>query len=570
LDGIPLAIELAATRLRSLSVAEVVARLDDRFGFLVGGNRAAQPRQQTLRAMIGWSHELCTHEEQLLWARLSVFAGSFDLAAVEGVCAGPDLRAASVVDVLDHLVAKSIVLAERRGERVRYRMLVTVREFGAELLGAAGEREDMCRRHRDHYLASAESMAANWCGPGQAAALARMRADHGNLTAALQWSLDRPSENRAAATFVAALRYHWVAGGSLGEGRRWLDQVLDTITETCAPRAEAAWVAAWIALMQGDGQTADGRLAECIGLARSLADDELVAHAALWSGLAALFSGELADSVPLYERAATGLERAGNTSGVLTARFQLPVSLAYLGELDRAAGVCKQAMQVAERYGERWARAYIHWATGIIEWRRGELDRAEDLAREALTSQRDFHDGICVALNIELLAWLASRRGEHRDSARLFGAARAVWSEIGTSMHAFGPHLGGDSVASSRRAEQALGTTRFTALTSEGGAVDLPGAIEFALAGPGAEGRPGSAAQVRAAPTRAAARGEVPLSRREAEVAGLIAKGLSNKAIAESLVISPRTVDGHVERILAKLGFASRAQVAAWVAEQRS
>jgi len=561
LDGIPLAIELAATRLRSLSVAEVVSRLDDRFGFLTGGNRAAQPRQQTLRAMIGWSHELCTTEEQLLWARLSVFAGSFDLAAAEGVCAGPDLRETSMVDVLDHLVAKSIVLAERQGERVRYRMLMTVREFGAELLGDSGERDEVHRRHRDYYLASAEAMAADWCGPGQAAALARMRADHPNLTAALQWSLDRPEENPAAAAFAAALRHHWVVGGSLGEGRRWLDQVLDTVTAPCAQRAEALWVASWVCLVQGDGPAAAERLAECTALAAALDDDELVAHAAHWSGLAALFAGDLADSVPLYERAVAGLERAGNPGAVLTAQFQLAISLAYLGEVPRARAICDQAVRLADRHGERWARAYVRWVTGIIEWHEGALDAAEDMASQALTSQRDFQDGICTALNTELLAWVASRRGDHRRSARLFGAARAVWSEIGTSIHSFGPHMDGDSIASARRAEQALGAGRFAALVAEGGAVDLPGAIEFALRQPGVAGAP---------PESAARREASPLSRREAEVARLIAQGRSNKAIAEALVLSPRTVDGHVERILAKLGFASRAQVAAWVAEHAS
>ena len=165
LDGIPLAIELAAARLRSLSVAEVVDRLGDRFGFLTGGSRAAQPRQQTLRAMINWSYELCTPEEQLLWARLSVFAGSFDLAAAEDVCSDDHLNAETVVDLVDHLVAKSLLVADRRGESVRYRMLVTVREFGGELLARAEQQEQLRRRHRDHYLGRARTMAAEWCGP---------------------------------------------------------------------------------------------------------------------------------------------------------------------------------------------------------------------------------------------------------------------------------------------------------------------------------------------------------------------------------------------------------------------
>lgn len=559
LDGIPLAIELAATRLRSLSVDEVVSRLDDRFGFLIGGNRAAEPRQQTLRAMISWSYELCTAEEQVLWARLSVFPGSFDLAAVEGVCAGEDVCAGQVVDLLDHLVAKSIVLAERRGERVRYRMLMTVREFGAELLDGigTGAAELLRRRHRDHYLARARRMAAQWCGPGQARALASMRADHPNLTAALQWSLERPEENRSAAEFATALRYHWVVGGTLGEGRRWLDQVLDTITEPCRERTEALWVTAWVCLVQGDGAAAAQRLTECAALAQTYADEELLAHVAHWSGLAALFAGELGDAIDRFERAVPGLERAGNIGAALTAQFQLAVALSCQGQTARAREICQAGTREADRHGERWARSYLSWAGGIVDWHEGTVDSATRFAQEALSAQPDFHDGICIALSTELLAWVASRREEYEHGARLFGAARAVWSEIGTSIDSFGPHLSGHSAACAGAAEHALGAARFAALVTEGAATDLPGAVEFALSGKADSTRcPHPASEV------------TPLTRREVDVAKLIVQGLSNKAIAASLVISPRTVDGHLEHILAKLGFTSRTQVAAWVTER--
>jgi predicted ATPase/DNA-binding CsgD family transcriptional regulator len=569
LDGIPLAIELAATRLRSLSVTEVVARLDDRFGFLTEGSRAAQPRQQTLRAMINWSYELCTAEEQLLWARLSVFAGSFDLAAVEGVCAGGLLRARALVGVIDHLVAKSILTAEPHGERVRYRMLMTVREFGAELLdaelpgpdqpGPSGEcphpeGDRMRRAHRDYYLARARRMAEGWCGPGQAVALAQMRADHANLTAALQWTLRRPGEESTAAAFAAALRHHWVAGGSLGEGRRWLDQVLDTAVEPGAERAEALWVAAWVCLVQGDGPAAARRLDECAALSDGLANEQLQAHAAHQSALAALFAGELPRAVELYDRAIPILTRAGNTGAVLTAQFQLAIGLTYQGAVDRAEQICRSAIWVADEHQERWARAYAKWAYGVLRFRQGAADEAEGLAREALTSQRDFHDGICVALSIELLAWIAAGRADAMRSARLLGAARAVWSEIGTSMSSFGPYMNGDSDTAARAAMRELGASRFAAALDEGRAVDLSRAVEFALAG--ASGRAEAAVSDPRQPA---------LSRRETEVARLIARGLSNRAIAESLVLSPRTVDGHVERILTKLGFASRVQVAGWI-----
>src|SRR3954470_9191559 len=194
LDGLPLAIELAATRLRSMEVHDVVRRLDRRFALLVGGHRDWRPRQQTLRALMDWSHELCTPEERLLWARLSVFAGSFGLAAVEDVCG-------DVVDVLDHLVTKSLVVMDG----ARYRMLMTVREYGAELLG--GAEEEFRRRHRDHYLRAART-AATAFQQGHTETLATLRLDHPNLRAALGWSLSRPQETRAGAALAGALQYH--------------------------------------------------------------------------------------------------------------------------------------------------------------------------------------------------------------------------------------------------------------------------------------------------------------------------------------------------------------------------
>ena len=552
LDGMPLALELAATRLRSRSVADVVERLDDRFDFLTGGSRAAVARQQTLRALIDWSHGLCSREEQALWARLSVFPGSFDRGAVEGVCAGGGLSAAAIMDVVDHLVAKSILTADRDGERVRYRMLVTVREYGAELLAAQGATAALRRRHRDHYLERTRRMVDRWCGPGQATALADLRDDHANLRAALEWSLGDPGEVRTAASLAALLRYHWVVGGFLGEGRRWLDQVLDVAVQPTAERGAALWVAAWVSLVQGDEPAGRERLAACAELAQQLDDPELQAYAAHWTGLAALFRGEVELALDRFEVAVSGYERVGDPSALLTVLFQQPVALTYSGEPARARETAERAIALSDEHGERWARAYALWATGIALWRERDYARAEQSARAALSATREFDDGICAALSIELMAWIGAGRGEFPSAARLFGAARSVWREFGTAMSAFGPHLHADSLDAETRTEAALGTTRFDEFVGEGAGLNVDGAIVFALEPPNHV--PVSAVR------------DSPLSPREREVAALIAQGKSNRAIAETLVLSPRTVDRHVERILAKLMFSSRAQIAAWVA----
>jgi DNA-binding CsgD family transcriptional regulator len=228
----------------------------------------------------------------------------------------------------------------------------------------------------------------------------------------------------------------------------------------------------------------------------------------------------------------------------------------YSGDTAQARETAQRAIALSDEHGERWARAYALWATGIVRWRERDLTGAAVSAREALSATREFDDGICAALAIELLAWVSAGRREFGVAARLFGAARSVWREFGTAMSAFGPHMHADSLNAETETEAALGPGRFGVLAGEGAGLNVDGAIGFAL-------------EPAHRPRAPDGRGEgSPLSRREQEVAALIADGMSNRAIAQALVLSTRTVDRHVERILAKLTFTSRAQVAAWVASR--
>lgn len=554
LDGVPLAIELAAVRLRSLSVDDVLRRLDDRFGLLTGGDRNAEPRQQTLRALIDWSHDLCAPPEQLLWARLSVFAGSFDLAAAEAVCGGDGLPAAAVMDILDQLVGKSIVLSEPAGRRLRHRMLVSVRDYGAQLLDA-DERERLRRRHRDHYLQRAREMSAVWSGAGQADALTRMRADHPNLRAALQWSLSTPGEALAGTELAAELRWYWVVGGLLGEGRRWLDQALDMASEPTRVRATALWVAGWVTLLQGERELAAERLDACARLAADLGDPAVAAHGGQWRGIHALFSGDPASAADLLERAVAAHGIAGDAAGSLFSLFQLAIARAYVGDLGAAQRTCDEGLRRSQASGERWARAYHHWASAIVAWRRGDHETVLAQGRLALEIELEFEDGVCAALVLEVLACSRAAIHEYEDAAKLLGAAAAVWSAIGTTIDAFGP-IARDHQHAVARARSGLGADRYASLRGRTAGFGIEAAIAFGLGEP--EGRRPSAPDTGS-----------PLSRREEEVARLVAEGLSNRAIAEQLVLSVRTVEGHVERTLGKLGFASRTQVARWVTERR-
>jgi predicted ATPase/DNA-binding CsgD family transcriptional regulator len=547
LDGLPLAIELAAGRLRALSVGEVADRLDDRFALLTRGSRAALSRQQTLRALIDWSADLCTEQERALWARLSVFPADFDLAAAEEICSGDGLEPAGLINILDGLVAKSIVNAQPRARRSRYWLLETIRHYGRELPAAGPDEQEMRRRHCRHYLRKAEESCASWPGPGQDSILARLREEHANFSAALDWTLSEPGETENALRLAAALRYHWILGGFLATGRRRLDQVLAADARPTRARGDALWVSAWIALLQGDRHAAAARLDECAAIATHLADRHLAGYVALLHGTLALFADDLREAVRDFDKGISIMERNDDIAAAMWGQFQLSVALSHLGEHARADSVCQQAISTAESRGETWARSEAMWARGFDRWLSGDQDgSAVSLVTTAIDITPNANQ-VSTVLGLELLAWIAASQGRFDDSARLLGSAEALWHALGTAMEAFGPVFERHSVDCRTAVLSALGPVSFENLLAQGRSR-------------------GAELHERAAEESTADVGnEVALTRREREVAELIGQGLTNKAIAKALVVSPRTVDGHLERLFAKLGVGNRSQVAVWV-----
>jgi predicted ATPase/DNA-binding CsgD family transcriptional regulator len=585
LDGIPLAIELAAARLRSISVVQLVERLDRRFEILTGGSRAAIPRQQTLKALIDWSYELCSRDEQLLWARLAVFPAGFDVEAVEEVCGFGQINKRDVLDLLDHLVAKSLVVAENviddpvaGGQRRRYRQLMSFREYGAELLESIGESSDLRRRQRDHYLGKASETVALWCGPEQATRLAAARRDHTNILSALEWSATTPGEEQAGMNLAALLRYHWIAGGNLSDGRRWLDRMLSLATQRTPERGAALWVAAWVSLLQGDREPAQQYLTECRGIARDLDDQVLAAHVDHWEALNEVFRGRLEHAIDLFRNAAAVHRREEDSASELTALFLLAWAQMYAGQVEEALATCREVLAESGKRGERWSHAYGHAVMGLCQWHLGQLDEARQSQIAALEIQRDFHDGLCIALTIEQMSWTAASNGRYESAAILFHAAQSVWKGIGTTISAFGP-LETDFEQTAAQVRKELGEARFRSILDGRPALSMDQAVELALnsaraayVSPRADasvGHKNSAARRTATSAYAdpySPQGGPELTEREAQVAALVAQGRSNKEIAAELVLSPRTIGGHVERILAKLGFTSRTQIASWVA----
>jgi predicted ATPase/DNA-binding CsgD family transcriptional regulator len=537
LDRNPLAIELAATRLRSLSLEELIVRLDDRFAVLTKGASTAVPRQQSLRALIDWSHALCSPAERLMWARMAVFAGSFDLRACEVICSGDGVEEADVLELLDRLVARSIVICEHRSDGSRFRLLETIRAYGREQLDAAAT-EAVRDRHLAFYLARASAIADAWCGPDQRAGLALLRADHDNLRLALERSCE--TEAGAALELTAALRQHWYSDGYLAEGRRWLERALERPVGGAA-RAQALWVAAWVALLQGDHRAARMWLDECEALSGPA--DPSRSYALMLRGTTALFTGSLTVAVDRFREAIVHAVTTQADAAMLAAAFQLGHALAQLGQLDAADEVCRDGLVVSERQNERWARCALLWTLGYVAWLRGDLAGAQADNDRALELQRGFHDGVLTALSVELAAWIAASRGRADRAAELLAAAESVWTEMGTSIAAFGP----SHVEHHDRCVHRIGRAR-----RKPRRLSIDDALDIALALP------------------SSSEPAADLTRREWEVAQLVAQGMTNRAIAAQLVLSHRTVDGHLEHILAKLGFESRSQVAAWTAEQRA
>lgn len=271
LDGLPLAIELAAVRMRVLSAEEMLARLEDRFTLLTTGHRTAAPRHQTLRAAVQWSFELCSEPERLLWARCSVFAGDFDLDAAERVCAGPGLAHREVFEAVSRLIDKSVLTREGGGASARYRVLETIRQYGRERLDETGDTPAVRRRHRDYYLLLAEQADADSGGPHQYEWAERLRAERANVFTALDYCLTIPGQQRHGLRLAATLWFYWIACGSVRDGRYWLGRALKADPAPSRDRARALWTNGWIACLQGDNQAGLALLEEGRDLAQKLA-----------------------------------------------------------------------------------------------------------------------------------------------------------------------------------------------------------------------------------------------------------------------------------------------------------
>ncbi|QIZ36542.1 LuxR C-terminal-related transcriptional regulator [Saccharopolyspora sp. ASAGF58] len=561
LDGLPLAIELAAVRLGAMSVGQILQHLEDRFRFLTTGHRMAPARQQTLRAAVEWSFGLCSPAEQVLWARLSLFAGEFDLEAAEQVCAGAGLAEEDILDAVSGLVEKSVVSPVQGGTATRYRMLETIRQYGREQLAARGEETLLRRRHRDYYLAVAKQADAEWFGPQQRKWWQRFQSQNPNLWAALDFCCTEPGQARTGLLLTGALWFHWIGSGFVRDGRYWLDRLLALSREPSQERARALWVRGWIAIVQGDLPNAERASQEGIEVADHVGDRAAKAHATHFLGWHAWFCDDTARASELAEQALAGYRATGqlSTSAPALLSFNLLASVHFArGDFERAGEACAEGRSICERAGEEWMLAWMRWYLGHARRLAGDVQAAEEEALAALRIKRNFNDPLGLALCIEQLGLVAMDRGDAGRAARLFGAVEPLWKLLGSSpllnaSYWLRWHRDGE-----RHARKVLGDQAYEKAYRQGTQLGNDQAVSYALG-----------EQAPATPTLAqvpAADSALPvLTRREQEVAMLVTQGLSNKEIAQALVISQRTAETHVEHILCKLGVTSRVQIVTWV-----
>lgn len=499
LDGIPLALELAAGRLRALTMEQVLHRLDDRFRLLTGGSPSALPRHQTLRTAIGWSHELCAPEQRLLWARLSVFAGQFDLEAVEYICSGPGLLGRFRAGRAGRTAGA--VRGAARGLPVgsRYRLLDTVREYGAEWLRATGDAERLRRRHRDWYLGLATWCELDWFSPRQAEAAARVDSELPNLRRAMECSMESPEEVHLAQYLAGTLWFYWVGCGRLSEGRHWLDHVLEADSPYDHSRLKALWVLGYVSVLQGDPVGAVSALQECREEGERAGDATAVAYAVHRTGCLSIVTDDPVRAEELLREALGRYREIGElNSNVLMAQVELGMAVAFRGDLEAAAAICGEVREICEDHGERWALAYALYVLGFAALRTGEDGRARRMLGEALSIAHAFHDLLGTVLALELLALITAVEGDAAEAAVLQGAADRIWPSVGLPL--FGSvHYGRPRAECEERARAELGDARYDAQRRAGRRLDARAAVARALGGgTGTGGAP--AADGRAAP----------------------------------------------------------------------
>jgi predicted ATPase/DNA-binding CsgD family transcriptional regulator len=598
LDGLPLALELAAARLNVLDLDQLAARLDDRLGLLVRGPRTAHARQQTLRATLDWSYGLLDESERRLFNRVAVFAGDWDLETTEAVCAEDGIEVAQVLDLLTCLVDQSLV-AVSSAEPRRYRLLETVRAYASQRLEASGEAERVRMRHAAIMAGLAKRLGTvvSAAGPEAKAALDHLRQEWDNLRAALRWVIDSQSTDLAL-RLAGALAEIWFRLGFLSEGSYWLAQVLG-LPHSAAPSFERAWAlngAGWLAVRQGQYTTARVLNDESLAIGRALHDALLVSRGLITVGVGELEHGGYSTARDSFEEALVIARGNDDAMGEGMALFNLSLLAVETGDCTSAEKYAGEALACGQMRRSTWIVCLAVTQLGQAALGQGDPAKARGLLEENLLVARASGDRALIARTLDGLGNVALAQGHHKQAAALLRESLQLLHDLGfwpdiprcleslartcaannepeRAMRLVGaaaalrqtldlPHTPRERIDFERwlpAVRRHLGKTLFEAACEAGQVTPLDPVIADALSS-AAEGVAATLSNRSGArPTRDL------LTAREREVALLVARGLTNGQLADELVITRRTAENHLRHIFDKLGVNSRAQVAAWV-----
>ena len=517
LDGIPLAIELAASRVNALPVEEMATRLDDRFRLLTGGRRTALPRHQTLRAAMDWSYDLLSEAERAMLRRLSVFAGGWTIEAAEAVCSGQGVGAADALDLLTRLVNKSLVVAEEHSGKGRYRFLETVRQYNGDRLLEAGEAELVRKRHREFFLALAEEAEPHLRGGEQVHWLNRLEAEHDNLRAAVE-SLLGAEDAEGALRLTGSLYRFWAIRGHFSEGRDSIERALRGSGGSSSVRAKALNGLGSLAYRQDDNERAkayyeeglaryreagdtSGIATSLLGLAnvtqaegdhvlsRALYEESLTLYRGLGDasgvarvlgnmGFEAQYAGDYAQATALFQESLALNQRLGDRSGIAFATEHLGGVAAAQGDFDRAKQLLEESLVLFRELSDRAFEAFAYADLGVVAWLKGNPVEAKRLIDESVSVFREAGDRWNLGRSFARLAGIAMSQKQPERAARLCGAVEALFEAIRSPIVPT-DRLAFDKVVAAARAS--LGGPGFMSAWDEGKAMTLDQAIEYAL-----------------------------------------------------------------------------------------
>jgi DNA-binding CsgD family transcriptional regulator len=578
LEGLPLAIELAAGRLPTLSVGSVLERLDNRFLLLTGGSPHARATHQSFQQVLDWSYQLCSEPERLLWERVSVFIGGFDLRAVEEVCSGDGIARDDVLDLISGLVRRSLLVVDRRSHRTRsrYRILETLRQYGLQALADRGEDATFQQRHLDYYRRTAATAALDWYSPRELDWLDWAQADLPNLRSAMNRSLAQGDPIACAEIAINLIKLRiWFFIGWPSEGRVWLERTLEPSLDPADPlRTVVVVLAGIMSLCQGDAHAGGAFLAETHTLTADQREFS-PAHGFI-DGLYALYVESNPRSIGILEKVVDTLRRDGTPETDVVMIEQLwATAVSFCGDGTAALAASQKHFDNAVSRGAEWQISWAHWGVSLAHIRRGDFESALTFTREAIRRQQNIGDRWGIVWSTHSVAWalgtqlnsdsqMAERRSVEvaEQIARVLGGARRLREQSGVRLKGIAP-FNTATVAAESAARKVLDEEAYTRAFTQGSfrQLDDSQAAQHIFATALGQDLPEPEDDV---PRTQRDPYSERLTARELEVAELVTQGLSNPEIARRLVVSDRTVQTHVGNILAKQGLRNRQEIAVW------